>query len=256
MAEADAAVELPGAAPADTYLRGDLLVDAARRPGADAVHPGYGFLSENAVFARAVLDAGLVWVGPPPAAIEAMGSKVDAKALVAAAGVPVLPSWARARCRRTPATRCWSRRRRAAAAGECGSYGLPGELADAVAAAEREAAASFGDGEVFVERYAGAARHIEVQMLADRHGTVVALGERDCSVQRRHQKMVEEAPAADPRTRCGARLLDAAVAAARAVGYVGAGTVEFLVGPMRTGGKPAFLEMNTRLQVEHPVTEA
>jgi propionyl-CoA carboxylase alpha chain len=256
VAEADAAVELPGAASADTYLRADLLVDAARRAGADAVHPGYGFLAEDAVFAQAVLDAALVWVGPPPAAIASMGSKVNAKALVAAAGVPVLPSWAPGE---VPADARYPLLVKASHGG--GGRGMrvvraPGELADAVAAAEREAAASFGNGLVFVERWLERSRHIEVQVLADRHGSVVAVGERDCSVQRRHQKIVEEAPAAIPDP-LRQRLFDAAVAAARSVGYVGAGTVEFLVSADEdAGGEPAFLEMNTRLQVEHPVTEA
>jgi propionyl-CoA carboxylase alpha chain len=250
--EADAAVELAGAVPANTYLRADLLVDAARRTGADAVHPGYGFLAEDAGFARAVLDAGLVWVGPPPAAIASMGSKVDAKALVAAAGVPVLPSWAPGE---VPADARYPLLVKASYGG--GGRGMrvvraAGELADAVAAAEREAAAAFGDGLVFVERWLERSRHVEVQVLADSHGRVVAVGERDCSVQRRHQKIVEEAPAAIPDP-LRHRLFDAAVAAARSVGYVGAGTVEFLVD---ADGEPAFLEMNTRLQVEHPVTEA
>ncbi|HEY7103432.1 MAG TPA: biotin carboxylase N-terminal domain-containing protein [Mycobacteriales bacterium] len=252
VAEADAAVELPGAAPADTYLRADLLVDAARRTGADAVHPGYGFLAEDAGFSQAVLDAGLVWVGPPPAAIASMGSKVDAKALVAAAGVPVLPSWSPGE---VPADARYPLLVKASYGG--GGRGMrvvraPDELAEAVAAAEREAAAAFGNGLVFLERWLERSRHVEVQVLADRHGSVVAVGERDCSVQRRHQKIVEEAPAGIPDP-LRQRLFDAAVAAARSVGYVGAGTVEFLVD---ADGEPAFLEMNTRLQVEHPVTEA
>ena len=250
--EADAAVELPGAAPAETYLRADRLVDAARRTGADAVHPGYGFLAEDAGFARAVLEAGLVWVGPSPAAIESMGSKVDAKALVAAAGVPVLPSWAAGE---VPAGARYPLLVKASYGG--GGRGMrvvpgPEELADAVVAAEREATAAFGNGLVFVERWLERSRHVEVQVLADTYGTVVAVGERDCSVQRRHQKILEEAPAAIPEP-LRQRLFDAAVAAARSVGYVGAGTVEFLVD---ADGEPAFLEMNTRLQVEHPVTEA
>jgi acyl-CoA carboxylase subunit alpha len=252
VAEADAAVELPGAAPAETYLRADLLVDAARRAGADAVHPGYGFLAEDAGFARAVLDAGLAWVGPSPAAIAAMGSKVDAKARVAAVGVPVLPSWAPGE---VPADARYPLLVKASFGG--GGRGMrvvraAGQLPEAVAAAEREATASFGNGLVFVERWLERSRHVEVQVLADRHGTVVAVGERDCSVQRRHQKVVEEAPAAIPDP-LRQRLFDAAVAAARSVGYAGAGTVEFLVD---ADGEPAFLEMNTRLQVEHPVTEA
>ncbi|MFF1507951.1 acetyl/propionyl/methylcrotonyl-CoA carboxylase subunit alpha [Streptomyces sp. NPDC058326] len=253
--EADAAVRLPGAAPSETYLRGDLVVKAALAAGADAVHPGYGFLSENAAFARAVLDAGLVWIGPPPEAIEAMASKTRAKELlgiapltdVTEADLPVLVK---------------------AAAGGGGRgmrivrelSALEGELE----AASAEAASAFGDGEVFVEPYVENGRHVEVQVLADTHGTVWALGTRDCSLQRRHQKVVEEAPAPGLPEALEASLLDTAVRAAKAVGYTGAGTVEFLVadvpralGSARAGGTPRahFLEMNTRLQVEHPVTE-
>ncbi|WP_190111260.1 ATP-binding protein [Streptomyces cinnamoneus] len=250
--EADAAVRLPGSAPADTYLRGDLLIAAARAAGADAVHPGYGFLSENAEFARAVRDAGLVWIGPPPDAIEAMASKTRAKRIMADAGVPLLAPVAP----EAVAAAGLPVLIKAAAGG--GGRGmrvvrdlaaLPGELASARA----EAAAAFGDGEVFVEPYVVGGRHVEVQVLADAHGTVWTLGTRDCSLQRRHQKVVEEAPApglpdALVRTLCGA-----AEAAVRAIGYVNAGTVEFLVA---ADGRPYFLEMNTRLQVEHPVTEA
>jgi propionyl-CoA carboxylase alpha chain len=251
VAEADLAVELPGAAPADTYLRVDLLVDAAARTGADAVHPGYGFLAEDAAFAGAVIGAGLTWVGPPPDAIAAMGSKVDAKERVAAAGVPVLPSWPPDA---VPADAEYPLLVKASYGG--GGRGMrvvaaPSELDGAVTAARREASAAFGDRTVFVERWLEKARHIEVQVLADTHGTVLALGERDCSVQRRHQKILEEAPAAIP-DQLRSRLCEAAVAAARSVGYTGAGTVEFLVA---ADGTPAFLEMNTRLQVEHPVTE-
>ena len=246
VAEADAAVAVPG------YLDAAVLVDAAVRAGADAVHPGYGFLAEDAGFARAVLDAGLTWVGPSPAAITAMGAKVEAKARVAAAGVPVLPSWAPDA---VPADAAYPLLVKASHGG--GGRGMrvvrsASSLSAAVEAAGREAAAAFGDGTVFVERWLEAARHVEVQVLADAHGTVLALGERDCSVQRRHQKLVEEAPAALP-DELRATLHAAAVAAARSVGYVGAGTVEFLVG---ADGDVAFLEMNTRLQVEHPVTEA
>jgi propionyl-CoA carboxylase alpha chain len=257
--EADEAVPLGGAAPAESYLRIDALVDAARRTGADAVHPGYGFLSEDARFARAVLDAGLVFVGPPPPAIEAMGSKLAAKAMMVEAGVPVL---ATAEVRPgddglpEAAERVgWPLLVKASAGG--GGRGMrvvrrPEDLAEAVAGAAREAAAAFGDGTVFLEPWIEAPRHVEVQVMADRHGTVVSLFERECSIQRRHQKVVEEAPspAVDPALR--ARLGDAAVAAARAVGYEGAGTVELL---LMADGSFAFLEMNTRLQVEHPVTE-
>ncbi|MEU3985522.1 biotin carboxylase N-terminal domain-containing protein [Streptomyces sp. NPDC026672] len=240
---ADTAVRLPGATPAETYLRGDLIVKAALAAGADAVHPGYGFLSENAGFARAILDAGLVWIGPPPGAIEAMASKTRAKGLmglaplaeVTEADLPVLV--------------------KAAAGG--GGRGMRivrrlGELADALEGARAEAAAAFGDGEVFVEPYVEHGRHVEVQILADTHGTVWTLGTRDCSLQRRHQKVIEEAPAPGLDARLTDELRTMAERAARAVDYTGAGTVEFLV----ADGRAHFLEMNTRLQVEHPVTEA
>ena len=255
--DADEAVHLVGTAPADTYLRTDLVLDAARRAGADAVHPGYGFLSENAAFARAVLDAGLTWVGPPPAAIEAMGSKLGAKQMMREAGVPTLP-WAT-----DPA--------------DAGDVGFPllvkasaggggrgmrivrsaAELDDAVAGAQREAGSAFGDPTVFLERYLEGPRHIEIQVFADTHGNVVSLFERECSIQRRHQKIVEEAPSPAVDDDLRGRMGEAAVAAARAVGYVGAGTVEFVVDAesLKEGGEFAFLEMNTRLQVEHPVTE-
>ncbi|MFF2614753.1 acetyl/propionyl/methylcrotonyl-CoA carboxylase subunit alpha [Kitasatospora sp. NPDC058046] len=248
--EADAAVRLPGAAPADTYLRADLLVRAALAAGADAVHPGYGFLSESADFARAVLDAGLVWVGPPPAAIAAMGSKTAAKRLMAEAGVPLLGALTE------PAEADLPLLVKAAAGG--GGRGmrvvrsladLPGELA----AARAEAAKAFGSDEVFCERYLPAGRHVEVQLLADAHGTVWAVGDRDCSLQRRHQKVIEEAPAPGLPPEVRAELHAAARAAARAIGYTGAGTAEFL---LAGDGRFFFLEMNTRLQVEHPVTEA
>ncbi|MFI2379402.1 acetyl/propionyl/methylcrotonyl-CoA carboxylase subunit alpha [Streptomyces sp. NPDC018964] len=240
---ADAAVRLPGTAPADTYLRGDLIVKAALAAGADAVHPGYGFLSENAGFARAVRDAGLVWIGPPPEAIEAMASKTRAKELmgieplreVTEADLPVLV--------------------KAAAGGGGRGMRVVRRLADLdgeLTAARAEAASAFGDGEVFVEPYVEGGRHVEVQVLADTHGTVWVLGTRDCSLQRRHQKVIEEAPAPGLAPRLTDELHALAVRAARAVSYVGAGTVEFLV----AGGRAHFLEMNTRLQVEHPVTEA
>ncbi|MDG4794390.1 biotin carboxylase N-terminal domain-containing protein [Micromonospora sp. WMMD1082] len=250
VAEADQAVRLPGNTPVETYLRIEAILDAARRSGADAVHPGYGFLAENADFAEAVTGAGLTWVGPPAKAIAAMGDKLAAKALLADAGVPMLPSWTD-----TDQVTGFPVLVKAAAGG--GGRGMrivrdTAGLAEAVAGARREAAAAFGDGTVFVERYVERGRHVEVQIVGDRYGTVLALGERDCSIQRRHQKIVEEAPAVlAPELR--ARLHAAAVAAGRAVGYVGAGTVEFLLAPE---GDFHFLEMNTRLQVEHPVTEA
>ncbi|HEV8568379.1 MAG TPA: biotin carboxylase N-terminal domain-containing protein [Actinoplanes sp.] len=246
--EADRAVRLPGSAPGDTYLRGDLVVAAALRAGADAIHPGYGFLAENADFAHAVTDAGLTWVGPPAEAVAAMGAKVEAKRILAAAGVPMLPSLTE------PITRFPVLVKASAGGGGRGmrivqdAAGLPGALA----AARREAAAAFGDGTVFCEPYLERARHIEVQVLADQHGTVLALGERDCSIQRRHQKILEESPSPAVGPALRAELCAAAVAAAKAVGSVGAGTVEFL---LSGSGEFFFLEMNTRLQVEHPVTE-
>jgi len=249
--EADAAVRLPGHTPADTYLRGDLIVRAALAAGADAVHPGYGFLSENADFARAVRDAGLVWIGPPPEAIEAMASKTRAKKLMAGAGVPLL---APVRPEEAGEEHLPLLVKAAAGGGGRGMR-IVRELAaldGEIRAASAEAAAAFGDGEVFVEPYLERGRHVEVQVLADGHGTVWILGTRDCSLQRRHQKVVEEAPA--PFLSDGQRtgLHRAAERAARAVGYRGAGTVEFLVAG---DGRAYFLEMNTRLQVEHPVTE-
>nr|BFE81042.1 hypothetical protein GCM10020093_036430 [Planobispora longispora] len=206
-AEADHAVRLPGARPADTYLSIEKIVEAARRGGADAVHPGYGFLSENAAFARAVLDAGLTWVGPDPAAIAAMGSKIEAKSLMAAAGVPTLPSLAvPAAAGAVGAAGDWPYPLLVKASAGGGGRGMrvvrtPGELGREIEAARREAEAAFGDGTVFVEPLLERARHIEVQILADAHGTVWALGERECSIQRRHQKVVEETPSpASPRS--------------------------------------------------------
>ncbi|MEW2610706.1 biotin carboxylase N-terminal domain-containing protein [Streptomyces sp. NPDC047880] len=240
---ADVSVRLAGETPADTYLRGDLIVKAAVAAGADAVHPGYGFLSENADFARAVLDAGLRWIGPPPQAIEAMASKTRAKRLmgirpltdVTGTDLPVLV--------------------KAAAGGGGRGMRVVRRLADLegeLAAARAEAASAFGDGEVFVEPYVENGRHVEVQILADTHGTIWPLGTRDCSLQRRHQKVIEEAPAPGLSGELDEEVRALAVRAARAVDYVGAGTVEFLV----ADGHAHFLEMNTRLQVEHPVTEA
>src|SRR5689334_10408710 len=249
--EADAAVHLPGTAAADTYLRADLLIAAAKRAGADAIHPGYGFLSENAEFARAVLEAGLTWVGPPPAAIESMGSKIESKRLMAKAGVPTLSEV-------DPVTEDDLPVLVKASAGG-GGRGMRvvrtlAELPDALVAARSAAASAFGDPTVFCEPYLATGRHIEVQVLADEHGTVWALGERECSIQRRHQKVVEEAPSPLVERIEGMRdaLFDAARAAAKDIDYTGAGTVEFL---SDNDGRFFFLEMNTRLQVEHPVTE-
>ncbi|MFC0313270.1 acetyl/propionyl/methylcrotonyl-CoA carboxylase subunit alpha [Gordonia phosphorivorans] len=251
---ADAAVRLPGATSAETYLRGDLVIAAAQRAGADAIHPGYGFLSENAEFAQAVIDAGLIWIGPPPAAITAMGSKVNAKEAMKAAGVPVLSDLDPAAVTEADLPLLI----KASAGG--GGRGMRivralDELEDAVAAARREAESAFGDPTVFCEPYIERGHHIEVQVMADTHGGVWAVGERECSIQRRHQKVIEEAPAplverigAEMRT----ALYDAARTAASSIGYTGAGTVEFLAAG---DGRFFFLETNTRLQVEHPVTE-
>jgi propionyl-CoA carboxylase alpha chain len=252
VADADQAVRLPGVRPADTYLDIAAITGAALKAGADAVHPGYGFLSENAAFARAVLDAGLTWIGPGSDAITAMGSKIEAKLLMSQAGVPVLPS-------AVPGSSgagnlAFPVLVKASAGG--GGRGMrvvrdPAALDEAAAAARREALSAFGDGTVFVEPLLENARHVEVQILADAHGTVWTLGERECSIQRRHQKVVEETPSPGISPGMRKALLEAAVNAAKAIDYVGAGTIEFLV----KGDTIAFLEMNTRLQVEHPVTE-
>jgi acetyl-CoA/propionyl-CoA carboxylase, biotin carboxylase, biotin carboxyl carrier protein len=260
--EADVAVPIGPAPAAQSYLSIERVLDAAARTGAQAVHPGYGFLSENVEFARACEKAGVVFIGPPVAAIEAMGDKIRAKQTVMAAGVPVVPG------RTEPGM---TDDEVASAAVEVGfpvllkpSAGGGGkgmrvvrsaaELPEAISAARREARSSFGDDTLLVERYVGSARHVEVQVLGDARGTVVHLGERECSLQRRHQKVIEEAPSPllDAATR--AAMGTAAVEAARAVGYTGAGTVEFIVDAERPTDF-FFLEMNTRLQVEHPVTE-
>jgi propionyl-CoA carboxylase alpha chain len=250
--EADFAVRLPGATAAETYLDQSAIIAAAHASGAGAVHPGYGFLSENAGFAGRVRDAHLTWVGPPPRAIASMGRKTEAKRLMREAGVPVLPDLDPGR---PEAITEYPVLVKASAGG--GGRGMrvvshAGELAAALESARYEAEAAFGDPSVFCEPLLTGARHIEVQVLADTQGTVWTLGERECSVQRRHQKVIEEAPspAVDAQLRQG--LSEAAAAAARAIGYTGAGTVEFLLAP---DGRFFFLEMNTRLQVEHPVTE-
>ncbi|MFD4690588.1 biotin carboxylase N-terminal domain-containing protein [Streptomyces sp. NBC_00683] len=260
--EADTAVRI-GPAPASmSYLSVERLLDAARRTGAEAVHPGYGFLAENAHFAQACADAGLVFIGPPASAISLMGDKIRAKETVAAAGVPVVPGSSGSEL--TDGQLAEAAREIAmpvllkpsAGGGGKGMRLVRDEalLADEIAAARREARASFGDDTLLVERWIDRPRHIEIQVLADGHGNVVHLGERECSLQRRHQKIIEEAPSVllDEKTR--AAMGEAAVQAARSCGYVGAGTVEFIV----PGSDPAsyyFMEMNTRLQVEHPVTE-
>ena len=251
--EADAAVRLPGSTPAETYNNAGLLVEAALRSGADAIHPGYGFLSENAGFARAVIDAGLTWIGPPPDAIAAMGRKIAAKRIMAAAGVPVLDELDPDRVTASDLPILV----KASAGG--GGRGMRVvrrllDLGEAVNAARSEAASAFGDPAVFCEPYLETGHHVEVQILADTHGTVWAVGERECSIQRRHQKVIEEAPSPLVERLPGLRepLYAAARKAAEAIGYVGAGTVEFLAGD---DGRFFFLETNTRLQVEHPVTE-
>ncbi|MET7367909.1 biotin carboxylase N-terminal domain-containing protein [Streptomyces sp. NPDC005566] len=260
--EADTAVRIGPAPAAMSYLSVERLLDAARRTGAEAVHPGYGFLAENAGFARACADAGLAFIGPPASAISLMGDKIRAKETVAAAGVPVVPGSTGSEL--TDGQLAGSAReigmpvllKPSAGGGGKGMRLVRDEalLADEIAAARREARASFGDDTLLVERWIDRPRHIEIQVLADGHGNVVHLGERECSLQRRHQKIIEEAPSVllDEKTR--AAMGEAAVQAARSCGYVGAGTVEFIV----PGSDPAsyyFMEMNTRLQVEHPVTE-
>jgi acetyl/propionyl-CoA carboxylase alpha subunit len=255
--EADEAVPLGGAAPQDSYLRGEAIIEAAQQTGADAVHPGYGFLAENADFARAVAAAGLTWIGPGPQAIATMGSKTEARELMERSGVPVLPGRRLDGVEVEVAAAAVGYPLLVKASAGGGGKGMrlvesPAELAGEVEAARREAESSFGDGTVFLERFAPASRHVEIQILGDSLGGVISLHERDCSIQRRHQKVIEEAPSPaldeDLRTRMGR----AAVAAGEALDYVGAGTVEFLLTPER---EFFFLEVNTRLQVEHPVTE-
>jgi geranyl-CoA carboxylase alpha subunit len=257
----DESVVIGGERPADSYLRIDRLLDAARLSGAQAVHPGYGFLSENARFAQAVIDAGLVWVGPPPQAMAAMGDKARARQRMAAAGVPVLPGYDGAAqdlatLQREARELGFPLMVKAAAGGGGRGMRLVREasaLEAAVQAARHEAEAAFDDGRLLLERALLAPRHVEVQVFADAHGTVLHLGERDCSVQRRHQKIVEEAPSPAVDANLRRRIGEAAVRVAREIGYAGAGTVEFL---LDEDGRFWFMEMNTRLQVEHPVTEA
>ncbi|MDE0678465.1 MAG: ATP-grasp domain-containing protein [Acidimicrobiaceae bacterium] len=262
--DADLSVPLGGRTAVDSYLSIDKVIAAAENSAADAVHPGYGFLSENADFAQAVIDAGLIWVGPAPTAIAAMGDKLAAKESMTAAGVPTLPS--------VPVADSMSGDDLIAAGAEVGypllvkaSAGGGGKgmrivdaadtLADAVAAARREAAGAFGDDTVFLERYLPAPRHVEIQVLGDTHGNLVHCFERECSIQRRHQKVIEEAPSPAVTPALRDRMGAAAVAAVRTIGYHSAGTVEFLLEGSGDDAEFWFLEVNTRLQVEHPVTE-
>ncbi|WP_106398815.1 acetyl/propionyl/methylcrotonyl-CoA carboxylase subunit alpha [Actinocorallia populi] len=249
-AEADLAVLLPGDAPSETYLDADRVLAAAVSSGADAVHPGYGFLSENADFARAVIKSGLVWIGPTPQAMDAMATKVEAKRLMHAAGVPVLAELDPSAITEADLPVLVKASSGGGGRGMRVVRTMAG-LAESVRLASSEAAGAFGDPTVFCEPYVERGRHVEVQILGDTHGTVVVLGDRDCSLQRRHQKVVEEAPAPGLADTVRAALHEAARTAGEAIGYVGAGTVEFLL----DGDRFFFLEMNTRLQVEHPVTE-
>ncbi len=257
---ANDAVPLGDPAASESYLNIPKLIAAAERTGCQAIHPGYGFLSERAPFAEAIAAAGLIFVGPPAAAIRAMGDKTEARRRMQAAGVPVVPGMTRALTDAADARREAERIGfpalvKAAAGG--GGKGMrvvrsAEEVPGAYQAARSEAEKAFGDGSLYLERYVERPRHIEIQVLADTHGRVVSLGERECSIQRRHQKLIEEAPSVAVTPALRRRLSEAATAAASAVGYVGAGTIEFLLAP---DGEFYFLEMNTRIQVEHPVTE-
>ncbi|MEK6798821.1 MAG: acetyl-CoA carboxylase biotin carboxylase subunit [Planctomycetota bacterium] len=257
----DEAYPLEGNSAADTYLRGDKIIDIAKRCGADAIHPGYGFLAENPTFAQACKDAGFVFIGPKPEVMRRTGNKVEAKRTLSAAGVPVVPGWSGGS--NEPAARFANEAKRigfpvlikAAAGG--GGKGMrvverEAELIPSIEAARREAAAAFGDGQVFLEKYVARPRHVEFQIFGDEHGNVVHLFERECSLQRRHQKIIEEAPSPALTPELRQRMGEAALRVARAVGYTNAGTVEFLVD---ASSEFYFLEVNTRLQVEHPITE-
>ena len=259
--EADICVDLGGSKAADSYLRIDKIISAAKASGAQAIHPGYGFLSENADFARAIEAAGLIFLGPPASAIDAMGSKSAAKALMEVAGVPLVPGYhgeaQDLETFRLAADRIGYPVLLKATAGG-GGKGMKvvedvTQLAEALASAQREALSSFGDARMLVEKYVLKPRHVEIQIFADQHGNCLYLNERDCSIQRRHQKVVEEAPAPGLSAEQRQAMGEAAVKAAQTIGYVGAGTVEFL---LDARGEFFFMEMNTRLQVEHPVTEA
>ena len=257
----DEMVGIGGERPADSYLRIDKVLDAARRSDARAIHPGYGFLAENATFARAAIDAGLIWIGPPPAAMAAMGDKAQARQRAAALGVPVVPGYdgddqGDARLASEAQRIGFPLLVKASSGG--GGRGMrlvasSADLQSALHAARREAQAAFGDARLVLERAVQRPRHVEIQVFGDLHGNVIHLGERDCSVQRRHQKLVEEAPCPALTPALRRRMGDCAATLARAIGYVGAGTVEML---LQGNGEFYFMEMNTRLQVEHPVTEA
>src|SRR6201997_1790158 len=260
---ADEAVRIGPAASAESYLSIERILGAAKEARAEAIHPGYGFLSESPAFARACADAGVVFIGPPPEATELLGDKVRAKLAAQEAGVPILPGLQRPGLTDEEILRFAEEPDRlplmvkAAAGGGGRGMRIVRELAqlpESLAAARREALAGFGDDSLLVERYVERARHIEVQLLADTHGSVVHLGERECSLQRRHQKVLEESPSPAVSPELRSRLGAAAVALARRAGYVGAGTAEFLV-PYDDPDGFAFLEVNARLQVEHPVTE-
>lgn len=258
--EADEAVPLGGATPAESYLRGELVIEAARSVGADAIHPGYGFLSENADFARSCAEAGIVFVGPTVEAIEAMGSKLAARDMMERAGVPVLPGRDLTGVPNDKVLALaddigWPVLVKASFGG--GGRGMrvvrdPEQLVEAIASAKREAGSAFGNDTVFLEHYVDEPRHVEIQVFGDTYGTIVHLNERECSIQRRHQKIIEESPSPVVDEELRARMGAAAVAAGKALEYVGAGTIEFLLAP---DGDFYFLEVNTRLQVEHPVTE-
>src|SRR6188508_2730611 len=257
---ADEAYLVGPGAPSESYLNQERIIAAARKAGAEAVHPGYGFLAENASFARACSDAGLVWIGPPPEAIDVMGSKVAARELMRSAGVPIVPGTTEPVTSAAEVSRLgdefgWPLAIKASAGG--GGKGLKvvdseGEAERAFSAAQREGESYFADSTVYVEKFIADPRHIEVQVLADDHGTVLHLGERDCTIQRRHQKLVEETPSPAVTPELRERIGQIAVDAARAVGYRSAGTIE---GLLDRGGNYWFLEMNTRIQVEHTVTE-
>ena len=255
--EADEAVHVGPAPSAESYLVGERIIEAAKRVGAQAIHPGYGFLSEREWFARAVRDAGLTFVGPPAEAIAAMGSKTSARTLAIKAGTPVVPGTTTALTSAAEAAKEFGYPILLKAAAGGGGKGMrvvraESELAGALASAQREARNAFGDDAVYVEKYIERPRHVEIQVLGDTHGNMLHLGERECSVQRRHQKMLEESPSVAVSPALRARMGAAAVAAAKSAGYVNAGTCEFL---LDAHGAFYFLEMNTRIQVEHPVTE-